>query len=374
MEETKRYTGFRDGSIVRVKFWQKPEPVEVRQSGAGFQDAVVRAIELAATTGVADASSSAALEAASGSMSRAFMSARVEGPEWARRAINPRVLALIGRDLVRRGQSMHEIMVNPMGDVKLLPVANWHFTGWSSDPDSWIVRSTTYGPSNSLTSLLPYAGVVFVQWGTSAALPYVGVGPTTWAAATNKMLTEVERSLGDEAGGPITQLLPNPMSPDPDDDDDPLKDLAAAIAAARGRALIVESTSTGYGEGRTAGTQRDNVPHRLGPNPPATMPEISRLAFAQMLAACGAVPGMHLGDADGTNRRESARQFFMMCVRPYADLLQWELSEKLETPIELVFDELNYFRDVVGRSQAYRNMKGNGMDNDDAMAEAGLGE
>ena len=64
----------------------------------------------------------------------------------------------------------------------------------------------------------------------------------------------------------------------------------------------------------------------------------------------------------------------MMCVRPYADLLQWELSEKLEVPIELVFDELNYFRDVVGRSQAYRNMKGNGMDDDDAMAESGLGE
>ena len=147
MEKTERYAGFRDGSIVRLKFWEK-QPVEVRQSGAGFQDAVVRAIELAATTGVADASSSAALEAASGSMSRAFMSARVEGPDWAKRAVNPRVLSLIGRDLVRRGQSMHEIMVNPMGEVKLLPVANWHFTGWGPDPDSWIVRSTTYGPSN----------------------------------------------------------------------------------------------------------------------------------------------------------------------------------------------------------------------------------
>ena len=355
--------------------WHKEDAVEVRQSGAGFQDAVVRAIELAATTGVADASSSAALEAASGSLSRAFMSATVEGPDWAKRAVNPMVLSLIGRDLVRKGRAMHEIRVDDAGAVKLLPVANWHFTGYGADPDSWIVRTTSYGPSSSETRLLPYAGIVYVQWGNSAALPYVGVGPSTWAAGTNRMLAEVERSLGDELAGPLAQLLTTPIDPGDDDDvDDPLGLLKAAIAAARGKALLLETTAAGYGEGRTASPQKDWNPNRLGPAPPATLPEISRLAFAQMLAACGAVPGMHLGDADGTNRRESARQFFMLCVRPYADLLQWELSSKLEEEIKITFPELNYFRDVVGRSQAYRNMASNGMPEDDAMAEAGLGE
>ena len=101
------------------------------------------AIEQAATTGVADASSSAALEAASGAMSRVFMTAKIEGPDWAKRAVNPLVLSLIGRDLVRKGQSMHEIVVNDMGMLKLLPVANWHFTGDGPDPDTWTVRSTT---------------------------------------------------------------------------------------------------------------------------------------------------------------------------------------------------------------------------------------
>ena len=362
---------------MRLKFWQQETPVETRQSGAGFQDAVVRAIERAATTGVADASSSAALEAASGSMSRAFMSARIEGPEWAKRAVNPKVLALIGRDLVRRGQSMHQIVVTGSG-LKLLPVANWHFTGWGPDPDTWIVRSTTYGPSNSLTSLLPYADVVYLQWGTTPALPYVGVGPTTWAAATNKMLSEVERSLGDEASGPVAQLLAVATDPgellDPDDPDGEtlFEALQKDIATARGDAVLLETQAAGLGDGRSAAPQKDWVANPLHPAPAPTMPEISRLAFAQMLAACGAVPGMHLGDADGTNRRESAREWFMLCVRPYADLLQWELSEKLETEIKIVFPELSYFRDVVGRSQAYRNFKGNGMADADAMSEIGM--
>ena len=118
------------------------------------------------------------------------------------------MLSLIGRDLVRKGQSMHEIVVNDMGMLKLLPVANWHFTGDGPDPDTWTVRSTTYGPSSSHTRLLPYSGLVYVQWGTSAALPYVGVPPSTWAAGTNRLLTEVERSLGDEAAGPIANYYP----------------------------------------------------------------------------------------------------------------------------------------------------------------------
>ena len=302
------------------------------------------------------------------------MSATIEGPEWARKAVNPMVLSLIGRDLVRKGQVMHEIRVDDVGAVKLLPVANWHFTGYGPDPDSWIVRTTSYGPSSSESRLLPYSEIVYLQWGHSAALPYVGVGPTTWAAGTNRLLAETERSLGDELAGPLAQLLTTPMDPGDDDDvDDPLGELKTAIAGARGKAVLLETTSAAYGEGRTAAPQRDWNPNRLGPAPPPTLPDISRLAFSQMLAACGAVPGMHLGDADGTNRRESARQFFMLCVRPYADLLQWELSMKLQEEIKITFGELAYFRDVVGRSQAYRNFKGNGMEEAEAMAEAGLG-
>ena len=59
--------------------WQKREK---RESGGDFSDAVVRLIEAQAAGTAADASSStAAVEAASGALSRAFASAEVVGGE-----------------------------------------------------------------------------------------------------------------------------------------------------------------------------------------------------------------------------------------------------------------------------------------------------
>ncbi len=54
--------------------WQRRER---RDSGGDFSDAVVRLIEAQAAGTAADASSTAAVEAASGALSRAFASAEV---------------------------------------------------------------------------------------------------------------------------------------------------------------------------------------------------------------------------------------------------------------------------------------------------------
>ena len=48
-------------------------------------------------------SSTAAVEAASGALSRAFASASVIAPDWVKNAVTPLVLAQIGRDLVTDG-------------------------------------------------------------------------------------------------------------------------------------------------------------------------------------------------------------------------------------------------------------------------------
>ncbi len=52
---------------------------ETRDSGGDFTDAVVRLIEAQAAGSAADASSTAAVEAAAGALSRAFASAEVSG-------------------------------------------------------------------------------------------------------------------------------------------------------------------------------------------------------------------------------------------------------------------------------------------------------
>ena len=139
---------------------------EKRDSGGDFSDAVVRLIQAQAAGTAADASSTAAVEAASGALSRAFASAEVVAAPWVAEAVTPVVLAQVGRDLIRSGDSMHVVRVDPMGAVKLIPASSWHWEG-NHDPASWTVRVTAYGPSTSTTWNLSAASVVFVRWGST---------------------------------------------------------------------------------------------------------------------------------------------------------------------------------------------------------------
>ena len=78
--------------------WQRRER---RDSGGDFSDAVVRLIEAQAVGTVADASSTVAVEAASGALSRAFASPGVVGAAWVQECLSPAVLAQMARDLIR---------------------------------------------------------------------------------------------------------------------------------------------------------------------------------------------------------------------------------------------------------------------------------
>ena len=291
--------------------WQRRER---RDSGGDFTDAVVRLIEAQAAGTAADASSTAAIEAAAGALSRALSCAEIDAAPWVREAVTPAVLGQIGRDLIRSGDSMHAIRMIG-GAVQLIPVAAWHWEG-GHDPASWVARATSYGPSTSTTWNLPASSVVFVRWGSKPGQTYVGVGPASWAHTTARLQSEAERSLADEAGGPLAQLLTYPegqdTAADPDDDDapDPLAPLRATIAAARGKAMLVESTAGGMGEGRSNAPARDWDPRRLGPAPPDALVNLADSAFARMLAACGCSPAL-FDDSDGTAKREALRQWHL---------------------------------------------------------------
>ena len=342
---------------------------EKRESGGSFTDAVVRLIEAQAAGSLASVHSTAAFEAASGCLSRAFAASEVSGPEWAKQAISPGVLAQIGRDLVRRGESMHVVEVDAAGRVSLLPVASWHFEG-QAHPDTWTVRATVYGPSTSSTRHLPYSGVVFVEWGSSPGQPYTGVGPLSWAHTSARMGAEVERSLADEAGGPIANLLPVPQDGGDGTGDDPLKDLKTDIKGARGKALLVETTAAAWGDGPGAAPRQDWKTSRLGPNPPASMPEVLSQSFLEVLAACGVPPGMfqRMGDS---GQREAYRRWVALVVAPMGHLLEVELSRKLEADIGLGFGGL-YAHDLAGRARAFQSLVGGGMDLAKAAGLSGL--
>ena len=343
--------------------WSKRER---RDSGGDFSDAVVRLIEAQA----ADASSTAAVEAASGALSRAFASAEVVGEPWVAEAVSPGVLAQIGRDLVRSGDSMHVIRMGRDGMVTLIPASSWHWEG-THDPSTWTVRATCYGPSTSTTWNLPASSVVFCRWGSTPGQPYTGIGPLSWAHTTARLQSEAERSLADEVGGPLAQLLAIPQDGGDDGAGDPLKMLKSDIAAARGAALLVETSAAGWGEGRTAAPQRDWQASRLGPAPPESMAAIRKDAFEAVLAACGTPPSLFL-DSDGTSQREAVRRWHLNLVLPLARLLEHELTVKLETPVELKFD--SYALDMVSRATVVAKLAQAGVPMATALDAVGLAD
>ena len=95
----------RDHRLMRWP-WSKPEAREAIGGYTGIISALIGA-QAAGTT--QQASATAAVEAAAGALSRAFMAATVEGPADIAEAVSPRTLAQIGRDLVRVGESLHVI-------------------------------------------------------------------------------------------------------------------------------------------------------------------------------------------------------------------------------------------------------------------------
>ena len=346
----------------------KPEP-ERRSSGGDYSDIIIRLAEAQAAGTAADAASTAAVEAVSGALSRAFAAATVEGPAWATEAVSPCFLALVGRDLVRRGQSLHVIRIGDDGRVRLAPAADWSWQDGLDDPATWNVRATCYGPAASVTRLVPAAGVVFVAWSVTPGTPYAGADPLSWASTTARLNAQSERSIADEASGPVAQIIPVPADGGDDSDDDPLKMLKADITAAKGKAVLVETTAAGYGEGRQAAPMQDWKAQRLGPAPTEAQARIARDSFERVLAACGCPPSLFI-DSDGTSQREGLRRWHLGTVVPLARILEAELSRKLEAEIRLRFD--TYPLDMVSRAQVVSKLVQAGVALDTATMAVGL--
>ena len=344
--------------------WKRTE----RRTAADYSDAVVRLIEAQAAESATDIASTAAVEAAAGALSRAFASATVEGPEYIRAAVTPGFLGQVGRDLIRSGESLHVIDVDAVGGVSLLPASSWTFEG-AAHPRTWTVRVTYAGPTTTTSHRLPFAGVVFVAWGAKPSQPHRGIGPTSWASTTARLQSETERSLADEAAGPLAQLLAIPQDGGDGEDGDPLKSLKADMKGARGKALLVETTAAGWGEGMASAPRRDWTASRLGPDPPASLAEIRRDTFEAVLAATGTPPALFT-DADGTAQREGLRRWHLGTVQPLARVVAAELSAKLEGSVGLSFD--TYPLDVVGRAGALKRLIDAGVDRADALRTVGL--
>ena len=328
---------------------------------------------MAQSASVVDMSGTAAVEVAAGMLGRAFAAAEVSGPAWAQRAIGPVFLRQVGRDLVRAGQSLHVIEVSELGELALLPASSWDFQGSGPHPSGWTVQAVVNGPSETVTVFRPWSSVVYSSWGSLQGRPFAGRGPLGFAHTTARLQSETERSLADEAGGPVAQLIAVPQDGGDGGETDPLAALKADLRTARGKALLLETVASGWGEGRGSSPARDWRPQRLGPEMPAALEAVMGRAFAEILVACGVPPTLAVPNSDGTAQRESLRRYFSLTVEPAGIAVAAELSEKLEADISLNFSG-RFAADLSGRARAFQSMVKAGMDLQKAAGLAGLME
>ncbi len=140
-----------------------------------FTDAVVNALVSQAMGTPSNTLTISALEMAAGSYSWAFAGCDVQAPERIQAALSPSVLALIARDLIRRGESIHVIEVTG-GGVGLVPAGSWDVRGgWRED--DWSYRLDLFGPSGNITRLVTSAGVVHCRYAVDASRPWIGLSP-----------------------------------------------------------------------------------------------------------------------------------------------------------------------------------------------------
>ena len=341
-------------------FWQRREARQALPFTDALADAIVAQ---AAGTTAGDPRAIAALECCAGLWSRAFAAATVEP---AHPAITPGVMALIARDLIRRGESVFAIEVEDAAPV-LQPCGSWDVRGPWREAD-WHYRIDLFGPSGNITRFVPSGAVVHARYSTDPARPWFGLAPLEWARHTGALAANLELRLSEEASGAVSRLIPIPD----EGADGALDGLRADIAAGKGKALTVETTAGGWGEGRAAAPQTDWGQKRIGADPPAPLISLRDDASMAVMSACGVQAALLGARTDGTAMREAWRQFVMGAVEPVAAMVALELSRKLDVPgLRFNFASL-WAHDLAGRASSFKAMVTAGMDISQAAGLAGL--
>ena len=301
-----------------------------------------------------------AVEAAAGLWSRAFASATVEPQTPSTLALTPVVLAAIGRGLAVRGEVLFEVEVN--GAVELTQAASWKVAGGTS-PDSWRYAVELPLPSGKVAKrTLPAESVLHVRYATRPSAPWAGVSPLGMASETQALATWIERRLAQEASTATSYVLPLPEAAD-------VELLKADIKKGAGKLLIVDTTSTGWGDGSIAAPQRDWKANRLGADPPDSLGKLRSDVKNDIFGVFGIPSSIH---GTGGSARESYRQFLSSTIQPLAKLVVEELATKLDTPtLALDFTELRA-ADIASRARAYGVLVNAGMPPAEAAEATGL--
>ena len=338
-------------------------PFSLEKRDDSYTDTLIALIQQRANNGPTPTSAATgALEAASGLVSRAFMTAEVSGSSEVQRVLTPECLGIVGRALIRHGQIVFMIRTS-RGSLELLPAQTHDVTG-KPERDEWEYRLTIGGPSETDTfENVPYSSEIHAKYAVDAAHPWRGLSPLDIAGLAGRLSAETMAALADESSMPRGAFLLLPV----DGEDATVAAMQADIKRSKGAILTVEG-----GDFDNPGDKRmaDYAVKRFGAMPPDALVKLAEIATAEVLAACGVNPAL-VSDTQGTAMREGYRQFLFGLVSPLGRMFAAELSEKLDDEITLDWTELRA-SDITGRARAFSTFRQGGMDLTSAADQAGL--
>ena len=129
----------------------------------------------------------AAIEAVAGRVAALLSVAQVSGGPRAAQALTPTVLAMIGRNLIEAGESLHAVKVRRTGEVYLCPAQrHWTVLG-GIDPEAWIINATLTGAMTVAELQAPRAAWLHVVKDADPDYPWRGVSALQRAAITTAL-------------------------------------------------------------------------------------------------------------------------------------------------------------------------------------------
>lgn len=323
-------------------FKRKAAPALERRAASGFTAQVIAAREsfISGRQGIGELTATA--QACISLWENAFAIAHVEGTD----ALRPRDLALLGRSLALRGESVFFMR----SDDRLLAACDWDLTTRDSVPVAYRLSIAEAGGARSMTALAPE--VLHFVVGADVVAPYSGQAPLRRAQITAGLLHAIESALSDvyETAPLGSQVVPFPENPQVDNDQ-----LASGFRGKRGRVLIRESVNVTAAGGATP--QTDWSPNDLTPNlSQAVTGESLGLARDAIATAFGVLPGLFNPMTTGPMVREAQRHLVQFALQPVAEVVAQEASDKLGTKITLdLVSPLQAF-DQGGRARAFTTM------------------
>ncbi len=299
-----------------------------------------------------------AVEASAGLVSRAFGIAEVSP---AVPGLDSAMLSMIGRSLIRRGESLWLIEVDPQSGVSLIPASSYDLDG-GDRPASWRYRLDLQGPSRLRTVRRGYEEVLHVRINADAARPWKGQAPWTAAKLSVNVLAQLEKSLSLE-----TKITPARIVPYPYHDQEQVTNLRDGLE--HGGYLTVATAQGGMDAPYPSSSLE---PRSIGPEPSDALVRLRQQMVSELFGCCGCPQELFgLEGGEGNSAREALRRWLHSTLLPWGDVVSQELSRKLDRQISLSFDRL-MAGDIASRARSYMQLVSAGMDLAKAAALTGL--